>query len=426
MSEIFQETLRAGQAVPRPDGPQDAPAVLHLARLPMTGVWSLMRNLALWQREAEGRRVGLLLLLNDDWPQQYHEELAALRARKVDVTVVPATRAFGTLAFFLHFAEGYHPRCHWRAAAERFHAATGTRDSVVHVHNAWLSGVFLSPPPPGRCRASVVTFHGVAGARALRRQPVRRWIHRQYGLLTGARADALVSVDSANPTVTRDLFGLTPDRFEIIANGVYPLQERGCPGLTGAAGFTVGHVGVIDEGKGWEVTARAVDLARARGVDARLLIAGAGPEQDRARDWCGSRPHCEYLGTVRAAARTVMPRLDLMALPSLSEGLPMALLEALSAGVPIVATRVGGIPEIVQDDRNGYLVQRSEEAVAAVIERLARDRASHERVARGALERFQSRFHIGRCAEHYARVYARAIEEKRRRDQAVPGHAGGW
>ena len=104
-----------------------------------------------------------------------------------------------------------------------------------------------------------------------------------------------------------------------------------------------------------------------------------------------------------------MPGLDLFALPSAGEGMPMALLEAMAAGVPALATGVGGIPTCWSTE-NGFIVERDADALAVRIESLVRDDGLRAHLAEGARRRFAESFHVRVMAQRYAHLYSRALD----------------
>lgn len=198
--------------------------------------------------------------------------------------------------------------------------------------------------------ARVVTYHGVAAEHALMTQPIRKFIHSRLAQLTHKRADAVVTVDRKTPERAARLFGVNPQDFVYVPNGV-PQPHQQIVRQAGLANtLMVAHVGAIDVGKGWKITAQAVDVCRAQGKQIQLVIAGAGPEKGIAERWCVERPsYCRFLGWVNDINSEVFNKIDALIMPSESEGMPMAALEALAAGVPVIATKVGGFPDIIGD-----------------------------------------------------------------------------
>lgn len=139
-----------------------------------------------------------------------------------------------------------------------------------------------------------------------------------------------------------------------------------------------------------------------------VLIVGEGPEraalerQARARGLAGIR----FLGN-RADVPELLAASDLFVLPSLWEGLPMALLEGMAAGLPVIATEVAGTRQVVVSGESGMLVPPGDAAaLAATISRLADDAAERQRLGRAARARVESEFSSVRQAARHAEVYA--------------------
>jgi glycosyltransferase involved in cell wall biosynthesis len=151
-----------------------------------------------------------------------------------------------------------------------------------------------------------------------------------------------------------------------------------------------------------------------------LVIAGAGPQENALRKLVAAQHlrHVHFVGPVRGATRmSVLERADVFVLPSYAEGLPYALLESMAAGVPAIATRVGAIPDLVDDGVSGVLIEpRSARTLAAAICRLAGDRGALERMGRASRAAITARYSIGRLAAELCGVYedlcARAARQR--------------
>jgi glycosyltransferase involved in cell wall biosynthesis len=128
----------------------------------------------------------------------------------------------------------------------------------------------------------------------------------------------------------------------------------------------------------------------------KLMLGGDG-ELDRVRAEAmrlGIGAHVDVLGWVSGSAKeSLLRRATVYVLPSYAEGLPMSVLEAMAAGLPIVTTPVGGIPEIVEHDREGCLVSPGDvQALASAIDRLLSDEALRRRMGQSARERALNTF----------------------------------
>jgi glycosyltransferase involved in cell wall biosynthesis len=157
-----------------------------------------------------------------------------------------------------------------------------------------------------------------------------------------------------------------------------------------AGGATILYVGRFAPEKGVDVLVRA--FAQLEVPDARLRLVGAGPERERIEALAkelGVTARIDFVGSIadRGVLREEYGRATLFALPSRTEGLGCVLLEAMAAGTPIVATRTGGIPDLVTDGENGLLATPEDPAaLAAALERMLRDAALRRRCAERGLE----------------------------------------
>jgi glycosyltransferase involved in cell wall biosynthesis len=157
----------------------------------------------------------------------------------------------------------------------------------------------------------------------------------------------------------------------------------------------IGAAGRLSDEKGFDVLIRAVNRLLADGMDLELHIAGEGKQ------------YAELQALIRRLGRSdrirllgyqsdILPfyqALDLFVLSSLREGLPNVLLEAMASGVPVVATRVAGIPRLVEDGRSGLLIEPGPpEALSVSIARLSNDPDLRHALARQGLEVIRSQF----------------------------------
>jgi glycosyltransferase involved in cell wall biosynthesis len=104
---------------------------------------------------------------------------------------------------------------------------------------------------------------------------------------------------------------------------------------------------------------------------------------------------------------------DAFALPSANEGTPVSAIEALAAGCPVVATRVGGVPDVVQDGETGFLVDPGDtEALARRLAELAADPELRKRLGDEGRERVTSRYRVGRLIDDVDRLYRSLLAER--------------
>ncbi|MDY6987493.1 MAG: glycosyltransferase family 4 protein [Thermodesulfobacteriota bacterium] len=152
------------------------------------------------------------------------------------------------------------------------------------------------------------------------------------------------------------------------------------------------YVGRLAPEKGLICLLRAMgELLGRKNVEVSLLIVGEGPEEERLRgDACqlGLDEHVSFLGYVEHGCRLfdLYRQSDVYILPSLTEGWPQTLFEAMACAVPVVATRVGGIPHLIEDGYNGLLVSPgSPGEICRAVERLAGDLGLRNRIVRNGI-----------------------------------------
>lgn len=296
------------------------------------------------------------------------------------------------------------------------------RPAVVHTHGAHVDVVAADA---GRAvgAAMVTTMHGITGG---------DWRNRGYEWLqvrACARRDAVVAVARQLATRLIDA-GIPPERLHVVRNAWQPdgdrdpldrEEARRRLGLDPNA-FIAGWVGRMSPEKGLDVLVEALPAVDAPPLDASgydgrrpvgVAIIGDGAErgrlQARAAALAIGGPRVDWLGHVPDAAR-LLRAFDVLVLSSRSEGTPMTLLEAMAAEVPVVATRVGGVPDVVGDDE-ALLVPPDEPAVlAAAIRSVRDDRATARRRARAALLRLRRDGDPTLWAARYRYVYEAALE----------------
>ena len=176
--------------------------------------------------------------------------------------------------------------------------------------------------------------------------------------------------------------------------------------------FVVGIVGRLDPIKDHPTLFRAVAGLRERGVDAELLVVGSGPERERLEPLAGEG--VRFLGN-RSDVPDVMRAMDAFALTSLNEGISNTILEAMATGLPVIATRVGGNPELIEDGVCGVLVEPGDDG--SIAESLARYAGNGDLArAHGAAARRRAldRFSIKRMVAGYEEVWKRVVESGRK------------
>jgi glycosyltransferase involved in cell wall biosynthesis len=196
-------------------------------------------------------------------------------------------------------------------------------------------------------------------------------------------ADRFLAVSGAVAATLAEA-GIDPSRVAVVPDGLPPEAFVEVP-VPPAPPFRLVHVGAFDGRKGQGIAVETLARLVARGHDATLLLLGSGPEQAavaaRARA-LGVAERCHFAGEVDDVA-TRLAASHLLLLPSESEGAPLALVEAMAAGCPVLAHAVGGIPELVAHGNAGRLVSSlGPEAWEAAVSDLLDDPAERLRLVR--------------------------------------------
>lgn len=300
------------------------------------------------------------------------------------------------------------------------------RPHILHTHTAKAGAVGrLAALLAGDARPPIVvhTFHGhvlrgyfdplrTAGFRLL-----ERWL--------ATRTTALVAV---SPQVRDDLvaLGVAPrERFVVVRLGIEleqrvaaerdgRVESRRVLGI-GPDRFAVGWIGRMTGVKRTDDVLRAFRRLRDRGVDACLCMVGDGPDRsaiERRAHELGVMRDTLFLGYQEEVA-PYYAAFDAMILPSINEGTPVSAIEALAAGRPVVATRVGGVPDVVREGENGFLVEAGDvDALAERLARLAVDPELRERLGAAGRARVVPRYSVARLVDDIDLLYRSLLETR--------------
>lgn len=210
-------------------------------------------------------------------------------------------------------------------------------------------------------------------------------------------------------------------RLELVHNGIDPGRFQPCPHPPGTPPRIIA-VGRLVETKGFHVLVEACARLRQEGVAFSCRIVGEGPEGDRLQKMVVDRrleDRVELLGQLQPEA--LLPYFqsaDLLAMPACvrnndQDGIPTVLIEALAMEIPVVATRVSGIPELVRDGETGLLVNPDDpEALAAVLARVLADGPLARRLAAAGRDLVVSEFNLQRSAARLLDLFREAIDSR--------------
>lgn len=225
-------------------------------------------------------------------------------------------------------------------------------------------------------------------------------------------------------TVAVETERLAPEKITVLYTGVDLARysrAAGNPQAAAALGIpgdapVVGVVANYRPVKDLRLFLRAAQIVAAAAPKAAFLLAGSGEmkgELERLATELGIRARV-FFSDGHGAVADYLARMSIACLSSESEGLPNAILEYMAAGLPVVATAVGGNPELVVDGVTGYLVRtRTPEAFAAPIVELLQNNALREAMGQRGLERARAEFDLGAAVKRLENFYLSVAAEKR-------------
>lgn len=255
------------------------------------------------------------------------------------------------------------------------------------------------------------------------RDSTHRWRNRVNALVERIlllAASALIAVSHSLGEHVRHL-GFSDRKVSVVPNGV-PCRRLRTDRPAGGREWILGTVALFRPRKGIEVLLEALALLRSRGMPVRLRAVGGfeTPEYQRQikdlTERLGLAGAVEWTGFTRDVD-SELAQMDLFVLPSLfGEGLPMVILEAMAAGVPVVATRVEGVPEAIRDGRDGLIAEPGDpDSLAGAIARVVCGEANWAGLRASALRRHADGFSDRSMAAGVAAVYRRVLSGKKDR-----------
>lgn len=330
------------------------------------------------------------------WERLTHEETAPDRMRRSPLYAIMPV-------FFL--LSGM--RRAWVLARQR-------RYDIVHVH--WPMPLVLLGWAARRAHpmSMVTTFYGIELRWVQSRLPFLKWLVR-WAARTSAQAVAISSYTARELRKFADVpIEVIPYTAELPPPSEVPASRRGNPSIL--------FVGRLIERKGVHHLIRALGAVRER-TPARLVIIGDGPERPRLEELArnaGVAEHVEFRGRVTdEELRRAYAEAGVFVLPSVldarqdTEGLGVVLLEAMNYSVPVIASDIGGITDIVEHDRSGLLVPPGDElALANAVARVLTDTAVSRTLGEAGRQRLLTAFNWDRIVAQWEGVYARVLRPK--------------
>jgi len=285
---------------------------------------------------------------------------------------------------------------------------------IIHAHNAtaWFYGTWasiLSGVP------LVYTEHDRSFPTPLR----LKYFHYFFGRCT----TAVVAVSGA---VKRNLEkyehiknirviynGIDPDLFKPASTEEKVLKKKQL-GLN-KNDFVLGNVGRMDYWKNQRILIEILPDLKKISPQINLILVGGGEEEGNLKKLAikkGVKNDVTFLGQ-RSEVNQILKAFDIFIFPSLTEGLPLVIIEAMATGLPVVASYVGGIPELIIHGKNGFLVSpTSKKGIKNTIIKLLQNQKLRQNVGKTGREIFESRFSLPQMVKNYLKVYNEVIKKR--------------
>ncbi len=275
---------------------------------------------------------------------------------------------------------------------------------IVHFHTKRAHTLSLWLPRGPQCPKYIVT-------RRMDYPETKSWYTRY---LYNRRVDGVVAISRVILELLVEA-GVEAGRIRLIHSGIDPERFVGCAAASAEAGreVVVGIVAALEERKGHRYLLEAAAALKRRGHKIEYLVAGEGPvrreleERVKALNLGNEVRFCGFVSD----APDFLSRIDIFILPSLYEGLGVAVLEAMAAGKPVIASRVGGLPELVADGETGFLVApKNVDGLVEAIARLTDDESLAREMGRKGAARARANFSLEQMAAKNEAYYYELVD----------------
>lgn len=241
----------------------------------------------------------------------------------------------------------------------------------------------------------------------------RSWLRNFLDKITLPFTDLIVSNSEAGKKILIDREKVSKEKIKVIHNGIDLKVFKNQEHKSLKDELTIGFVGHLTKQKGVKYLLRAIKDLKEKRDDFVLKIIGNGPERinlEKLTKELGLVDKVKFLGHKENAWK-YMSGFDLLVLPSLWEGLPNVIMEVIACRVPVVATNIGGVPEIIKDGETGFLVEpKNSEALAEKIEYVLNlSEEEREKIGESARRTVKEKFSIEKMVREYEGLYGDLI-----------------
>lgn len=270
---------------------------------------------------------------------------------------------------------------------------------VVHTHIG-ASMYALPAAIAAKVPRVVHTVHNIAQKEnGFAGRQINKVCFKQFGVVPVALSDIV------QETII-ETYGLDKSRIPIVLNGVDLSKCIPKDDYQGSAEFKILHIGRFMDVKNHALLLNTFSKIVERHKDIKLQLIGGGELLDPMKqlaEQLGIAEKVEFLG-LQSDVYPYLHDADVFVLPSKYEGVPMSLIEAMGTGLPIIASAVGGVPDMLTDGENALLIQPNAEELEAAMEKLYQNEMLRRRFGEKALERSVA-FSSEEMARRYERIY---------------------
>lgn len=303
-----------------------------------------------------------------------------------------------------------------RDAGEWRRLASFLKRERVHVLHAHMFGSNVWGTVVGRsARVPVVVAHEHSWSYV--GQPVRRLLDKH---LVARGADRFVAVSAADQRRMVEVEGIAPERTLLIHNGIPPAPPASDRDVRAELGIpadapVIGAVGGLRPEKAYAVLLEAARSLTGEWPALQVVMVGDGSERpalEALARTLGVGDRVRFLGA-RADVPDILRAFDIAVCCSDREGTPLSVMEYMDAGLPVVGTAVGGLPDLVEDGVHGLLVPpRDPAALAQAVADLLRDPARRREMGARAHERIRTEYDVDLMVRRVERLYAELLERR--------------
>ncbi len=256
----------------------------------------------------------------------------------------------------------------------------------------------------------VTTCHGYFKKRS--RALVDTWGVKVIAISDAVRMHLRDDLGVSEPRIKLIYSGVDADRFSRVYSREEMLALKRSIGLRD--GPVIGTIGRLSSIKGQKYLIMAFREVMAERGDTQCVIVGSGPEESALKDLAGSMGVYDSVKFIESCDDThrYLSMMDVFVFPSIKEGLGIALLEALASGRACVASRIGGIEDIITDGRNGILIDvENSHGIADAILRLLDDDVLRKKIGEEGRAMVRSRFTLNTMADNITKLYRETAGE---------------